>query len=278
MRSVAAFVISGLMLLGSVLGYGITPASAVQFTGTYFQITNPGATGQGDVGGISQTSALNTNVCAVGKFLCNPFGAVTGTVGSTITPITGSPLAAGGHWLEANTTPILLWTVHDASGSGGNKVALDKTSNDTFFNGADGFTNFLDAAGTSFFPTSQGSNASLYRAVHWTGLFSAPAGASFTIQSDDHAFLFVDGALEVDAGGIKSLGQSFFGSLGAAPGNHTFDLFFADVFRTDGGLRVACEGCLDPVPEPTSLLLFGTTLAGLGAVVRRKFRRKDNTV
>jgi hypothetical protein len=173
-----------------------------------------------------------------------------------------------------------LWTVHDDTGlvPPGNKVTLDKTSNDTFFNGAGGFTNFLDAAGISFFPTSQGNNASFYRAVHWTGLFSAPAGASFTIQSDDHAFLFVDGQIEVDAGGIKSLGQSFFGSLGPSPGNHTFDLFFADVFRTDSGLRVACEGCLDPVPEPTSLLLFGTTLAGLGAVVRRKFRRQDNTV
>lgn len=273
MRRAAGILVAGLVLTGLVVGYGTTPASALSFTGTYYEIANPGATGAGNVGGNTQnTNPLVNPVCGAGRFTC--FGALGATVQSGLT--LGQPTAAGTHWTETAGNAILLWTI--GNNPGGN-VSLDKVQADTFFNGGGGSTTFLTLAGTSFFPTGQTDNASFYRSVHWTGLFSAPAGASFTIQSDDHAFLYVNGALEVDAGGIKSVNQgSFTGSIGPSVGNQTFDLFFADVFRTDSGLRVACTGCEDPisaVPEPTSLLLFGTTLAGLGAVVRRKFGRQD---
>lgn len=52
--------------------------------------------------------------------------------------------------------------------------------------------------------------------------------------------------------------------------------FFAEVFRAPSGVPLTCTGCEDPlsaVPEPVSLLLFGTTLAGLGIIVRRRLRR-----
>ena len=82
--------------------------------------------------------------------------------------------------------------------------------------------------------------------------------------------------------GLKSEGSKAVG-LGAAVWRRpvgtvtqTLDAFFADVL----GLRMApvksCAGCGDAIgatPEPTSLLLFGSVLAGLGLVVRRRLRR-----
>jgi hypothetical protein len=281
MRRAAGILVAGLMLFAFGLGYDITPASALSFTGTYYQIDAPGAPilnspGVGNLGGSGNqsTSSLVNPVC--GKFTC--FGQTLNSVTGFLT--SGQPTATGNHWFEGDNNPILLWTVGNHVGTSGN-VSLQTTSLDTFFDAGGGSTSFLTSAGSSFFVGGSGSNNnSLYRSVHWTGLFSvAPTGASFSIQSDDHAFLYVDDTLEVDAGGIKAVNAGTFnGFFPFAPGNHKFDLFFADVFSSQSGLRVACQGCLDPVPEPTSLLLFGTTLAGLGAVVRRKFRRQDNTV
>ena len=277
MRRLPGILVAGLMVTGLVLSYGVSPASALSFAGTYFEITAPVGNGVGNLGGGNNgnTSPGVNPVCGV--FTC--FGSTLGSVASSLS-VGHQPVAAGGHFAEGNGNEVLLWTIGNHVGTSGN-VALDTVHPaDTFFDGAGGSTTFLNSANQSFFADAQTNNNTLYRAVHWSGLFSvAPTGATFSINSDDHAFLFVDGALEVDAGGIKSLGAgTFTGFLPSSPGNHQFDLFFADVFSKDSGILVSCTGCEDPisaVPEPTSLLLFGTTLAGLGTVVRRKFRRQD---
>jgi hypothetical protein len=58
-------------------------------------------------------------------------------------------------------------------------------------------------------------------------------------------------------------------------GNHTLNLFFADIHVEGSGITFSCDGCVDPTStalEPATLVLFGTTLVGLGAVIRRHLK------
>ena len=130
----------------------------------------------------------------------------------------------------------------------------------------------------NFFATGESSDSNKYLAVHWTAQFSNSAPATFNLSADDHAFLYIDGVLFLDDGGIKPIGAGVSGVL-AATGNHTLDLFFADVHTVQSGIVFSCTGCLDPtsaVPEPATLVLFGSTLVGLGTVVRRRLKGKQS--
>jgi PEP-CTERM motif len=150
---------------------------------------------------------------------------------------------------------------------------------------ADGFGTRVDnAAGltlnfpTNFFGQGQVDDSTKYLAAHWTAAFSNSAPVTFSLAADDHAFLYVDGKLVLDAGGIKSVGDAPPPATFSAIGNHTLDLFFADVHVSGSGLIFSCAGCSsveDPTstaPEPATLVLFGTTLVSLGVVLRRRMK------
>jgi PEP-CTERM motif len=62
--------------------------------------------------------------------------------------------------------------------------------------------------------------------------------------------------------------------VGSATATLTLDKFdfgpqFGVAWRYDG-----IEYELEPIPEPTTLLLFGTTIAGLGFAARRRRQRR----
>jgi hypothetical protein len=100
------------------------------------------------------------------------------------------------------------------------------------------------------------------------------APVSFSLAADDHAFLYVDGKLVLDDGGIKPIDAGITTTF-SITGSHTLDLFFADVRVEKSGITFSCEGCADPTstaPEPATLVLFGTTLVGIGAVIRRHLK------
>jgi hypothetical protein len=69
------------------------------------------------------------------------------------------------------------------------------------------------------------------------------------------------------------------GALGMSAASNTAAVraqTLADVLRVQSATFLGCAACADTIsamPKPTSLLLFGATLAGIGVILRRRFRR-----
>lgn len=247
----------GLGVIAVMLSLTAAPVLALSFTGNYFILapTHPDV----EAGPID--------------------GLVTGLVGPLGTPLLGGlPVYSGvvppsGAFTDlGGGNTIQWWTVHagvtvDASvGAGG--VRVDPFVASTL-GGAAFASNFFANGGGVGTQTTDG-----YRAVHWTGAFHVGAGgATLNLSADDDAWLFLNNALAMDNGGIKPVGAASPPLLLGA-GDYLADLWVADRRTSQSGIVFSCVGCedLEPIPEPATLLLFGTTLAGLGAVVRRRMR------
>lgn len=171
-----------------------------------------------------------------------------------------------------STGEITWWSPSLNKGGAGGVSDVSMTSTGTIT---------LPYMNTSFFPPNgTGSNdANGFQAAVFSTVLNVPTSESvtFSVGADDVAFVYLDGKIVCDLGGVHpdSPGTCTSGTLAA--GSNNLELFFADIHQTASALTfdVTTSGVTgSPTPEPGTAVLFVLGLAGLALVVEVDRRRR----
>lgn len=128
---------------------------------------------------------------------------------------------------------------------------------------------------SNFFPSGETSNSNWFRTAIFTGMInlSNPATYQFSLGSDDDSWLFIDGILAGDNGGVKANNPTTFSTGNLSAGSHTVQIFFADRNTVQSGITFDPQFQISTVPEPSSLSLLATGLVGVVGAVRRRSKK-----
>jgi len=207
-------------------------------------------------------------------------GLTTGMVASTLTgglPTAGGAIVTGG----STVANFAKWYV-DSTGF--------NLSTPTSLSLSEGPAGTFSYSSSAFFPIdgllygNQGNPHNYHFTMHLEGLlsFSDPtlgADKIFTFTGDDDLWIFVDGKLVMDLGGVHGAVSGSFteeslkalGLTAATP--YDLDIFFAERHTTQSNFAITTTLEIAPpvdVPEPGSLLLAGSALLALLSGRRRR--------
>ncbi|MCD4690007.1 fibro-slime domain-containing protein [bacterium] len=129
---------------------------------------------------------------------------------------------------------------------------------------------------SGWFPLNEGLPGDPYHfAVHWAGQFYVDADKAYdySMGSDDDSWLFIDGELVLDLGGVHGITHDSY-SMDLTEGYHDIEIFFAERHTVASGFQLNFFSDLEPdpppVPEPSTLLLLASGLGGLAFMRKRR--------